>query len=130
MTTTEDIRHRVEQADSVRSARRSAAAQQIGELAQRRAALADQLADIERQLGDTLAAASDVIDVDELAQFTDIPAADLTRWLTSRRPTRGRRKRTITKDELPAPRGRRTAAELETPAPRISTSDQSAVQVP
>jgi hypothetical protein len=91
MATAEEIRRRVEQADTARSVKRSAVAQQVGELAQRRAALAGQLDDIERQLGDLLADASDVMDIDELARFTDIPAPDLTGWLTARKPVRARR---------------------------------------
>jgi hypothetical protein len=93
MATTEEIQRRVEQADTARSAQRSTAAAQVGELAARRAAIAGQLADIERELGDVLAAAQDVIDVDELARFTDVSAADLTRWLTARTTTRTKRKR-------------------------------------
>jgi hypothetical protein len=93
MATPEEIRRRVEEADTARSAKRSVAAQQVGELAQRRAAIAEQLADVERQLGDIFAAAKDVMDVDELARFTDVPAADLTRWLTARKTTRTKRKR-------------------------------------
>lgn len=93
MATTEEIQRRVEQADTARSAKRSAAALQIGELAQSRAAIAEQLEDIERQLGDVLAGARDVIDIDELARFTDVPTADLTRWLTVRTTTRTKRKR-------------------------------------
>lgn len=93
MATTEEIQARVAQADTARSTRRSAAAQQIGELAARRAGIAEQLDDIERQLGDVLAAVQDVMDIDELARFTDVPAADLTRWLTARKPTRTKRKR-------------------------------------
>lgn len=80
MATPEDI----QQADTARSARRAAAAQQVGELARRRTVLAEQLDDIERELGDVLATAQEVIGVDELAKFTDVPAADLTRWLTAR----------------------------------------------
>jgi len=83
MTTADEIERRVEQVDTARSAKRAAAAQQVGALAQRRAAIAEQLADIEEQLGDVLAAVSDVMDIDELAGFTDVPAADLTRWLNS-----------------------------------------------
>jgi hypothetical protein len=74
MATTDEIRHRVERADADRSAKRSAAAQQVGELAQRRAAIAEQLGDIERELGDVLAAARDVIDVDELLPTTPATA--------------------------------------------------------
>lgn len=94
MATTDEIERRVAEADSARSAKRSATAQRVGELAQRRAAIAEQLSDIERELGDVLAEARDVIDVGELARFTDIPAADLTRWFTARTPTRAPTKRT------------------------------------
>jgi hypothetical protein len=93
MATPEEIRVRVERADTARSAARSAAAQQVGDLAQRRAAIVEQLAEVERQLGDVLAAAQEVMGVEEMAQFTDVPAGDLTRWLTARKPSRAKRKR-------------------------------------
>ncbi|MFD2415367.1 hypothetical protein [Amycolatopsis pigmentata] len=96
MATFDEIRHRIEEADTARSARRSAAATQIGELAQRRANIVEQLEDIERQLGEVLAAARDVIDIAELSRFTDVPAADLIRWLdarTSHKTSRIKRKR-------------------------------------
>jgi seryl-tRNA synthetase len=105
MATAEEIERRVEQADTARSAKRSAAAQQVGALAQRRAAIAEQLTDIEEQLGDVLAAVSDVMDLDELAGFTDVPAADLTRWLTARKPTRTKRKRLVASGESDTNRG-------------------------
>lgn len=101
MATPEDIQRRVQQADTARSERRATAAQQVGELARRRTVLAEQLDQIERELGDVLGAAQEVIDVDELAKFTDVPAADLTRWLTAR-PTR---KTNRTKSKQPAGAG-------------------------
>lgn len=96
MITPEEIDRRVEEHDAPRSARRSAAARRIAELAGRHAALAEQLGDIERALGDELAAAQGLMDVDELASFTELPAADLTTWLTAhtaRKPGRAKRKR-------------------------------------
>jgi hypothetical protein len=93
MATTEEIEQRVEEADSARTARRAAAAKRVFELATRRATIADQLSDLERELGDVLAEASDVIEIDELARFTDVPAADLRRWLDDRKTTRPKRKR-------------------------------------
>jgi hypothetical protein len=93
MATTEEIERRVEEADAARSARRAAAAKQIGDLAQRRAAIAEQLSDVERELGDVLAESNDVIEINELAKFTDVPAADLTQWLNNRKTTRPRRKK-------------------------------------
>ncbi|MEU0465358.1 hypothetical protein ABZ215_15260 [Amycolatopsis sp. NPDC006131] len=93
MATTEEIERRVEEADAARSAKRAAAAKRVGELAQLRAEVAEKLSDIERELGDVLAESSDVIGVDELAKFTDVPAADLTQWLNGRKATRPKRKR-------------------------------------
>lgn len=107
MATPEEIRRRVEQADTARSARRATAAQQIVELAQRRAAITEQLTDIEHQLGEVLAGAEDVIDVGELAEFTDLKPADLTTWLAGRKSIR-RRKQARTPSSAPR-RPRRNA---------------------
>ncbi|MFI7676427.1 hypothetical protein [Actinophytocola sp. NPDC049390] len=121
MATPEEIERRVEEADAARSARRSAAAKRIGELAQHRAAIAEQLADIERDLGDVLAESSDVIDIEELARFTDLPVSDLTRWREARKTNRTRRKK---------PAARAAGAQNDTSrgqsAPRIPTNDQAA----
>jgi ParB-like chromosome segregation protein Spo0J len=106
MATVEEIARRVEQADAARSKRRSAAARRVGELAVQRADAATKLADIERELGEVLAEFSDVIGVDELAEFTEVPAADLQQWLNGRVTTRPKRKRstaTVKRDESPAP---------------------------
>lgn len=97
MATPEEIRRRIEEADTARSARRAAAAQHVGELAQRRAAIVNQLAEVERALGDILVEAQDVIDVDELAGFTDLKASELAEWLAGRKTSRGgKRRRTTT----------------------------------
>lgn len=96
MATPAEIERRIEENDAARSAKRSAVAKRVGELAQRWAATREQLADIERELGDVLMDAQDVIDVDELARFTDIAATDLTQWLTARtarKAARSKRKR-------------------------------------
>lgn len=93
MATPEEIEHRVEENDSTTTAKRAATAKRVGELAQRRAAIAEQLSDIERELGDVLADSSDVIGTDELAKFTDVPVADLDRWLNGRKATRTKRKK-------------------------------------
>ncbi|MFJ7218931.1 hypothetical protein [Amycolatopsis sp. NPDC098790] len=92
MIATDEIERRVEKADAEKSAKRTAAAREVGELAHRRAALAEELAEVERKLGAVLVAAVDVVSVDELAEFTDVPAAELTRWLTAGKP-RARRGR-------------------------------------
>lgn len=92
MITTDEIERRVQKVDADKSARRTAAAREVGELARRRGVLADQLADVERKLGTVIAGAADVVDIHELAEFTDVPAADLTGWLTAGKP-RARRGR-------------------------------------
>ncbi|MGW4058625.1 hypothetical protein ACWEGE_10100 [Amycolatopsis sp. NPDC004747] len=106
MATTEEIERRVEEADAARSAKRTEAARRVGELVQQRTEVAEKLGEIDRKLGDVLVGASDVIGVDELAKFTDVPAADLAQWRDGRKMTRARRKR-------------QTAS---TPAPKISSS--------
>lgn len=118
MVTSDEIERRVEQSDAARSAKRSAAARRVGELARRRAAVAAELSDLERELGDVLVKAQDVIDVNELARFTDVAASDLTRWLTartSRKPVRTKRKRP---NPSPDSNGGQTAA-----APAAPTSE-------
>lgn len=128
MATTDEIRRRVEEADTARSARRAAAAQHVGELTQRRAAIAEQLADIERQLGDVLATAQEVIDVDELARFTDVPAAELRQCLSARKSARTKRKRAG--DGAPSAHtvvSREPAAARKAPAGPVSTGSEPAV---
>ncbi|MBN6034155.1 hypothetical protein [Amycolatopsis sp. 195334CR] len=94
VTTQDEITRRLKERDSARSARRAQAATTVGELARRHTELAAQLADLERELGEVLTAAGDVIDVPELAQVTDVPAADLTRWRDqAAKPSRGKRTR-------------------------------------
>jgi hypothetical protein len=123
MATTEEIEQRVQQADAARSTRRAAAARQVSELAERRAVLAEQLDDIERELGDVLAAVRDVMDVDELAAFTDLPAADLTRWLTARttrKPTRTSRQRPAVAGDAGRGNGNGRSRRATTPTPKAS----------
>jgi len=97
MATDEEIERRVAETDTPRTAKRSSAAKRVGELARRRSTIATQLDDIERQLGQVLLDAEDVIDVEELARFTDVPTVDLTRWRTAAarntRKTPAKRKR-------------------------------------
>lgn len=139
MPTAEEIERRVEQVDTARSTKRSAAAQRVGALAQRRAAIATQLADIEEQLGDVLAAAQEVMDMDELAAFTEVPAADLTRWFAARKPSRGKRKRhtagAATSDSNRGPSAARTATSRPAstppePAPARADDVDRPVRVP
>jgi hypothetical protein len=140
MATAKEIERRVEQTDTSRTAKRSAAATRVFELAQRRAVLVEQLADLEHELGDVLIDAQDVIDVDELARFTDLPAADLTGWLTARtarKTTRGKRKRPVAgtsasdgdlsePSALRAPSTRQASAVSAAVRPRADASDAPA----
>lgn len=96
MATTDDIARRVEEADSARSARRTKAALLVGELAHERSTVLKRLGDIDQQIGDAIVDNSDVIDIDELAAFTDSAPADLTQILNARKPNRGKRKRRAT----------------------------------
>ncbi|GLY68742.1 hypothetical protein [Amycolatopsis taiwanensis] len=113
----EEIAHRLEDKDSARSAGRKQAATTIGELARRHTALASQLAELERELGEVLTAAGDVIDIAELAEVTDIPAADLTRWRDQAKPARGgKRKGTTPKKNTPTKKNEITATTMTSAA--------------
>jgi hypothetical protein len=88
MASLDEIARRVQDTDTPRTARRSAAARQVGELAARRAGVVAALDEIEHQLGDVLIDTEDVIGDDELARFTDIKKADLARWRAVARAAR------------------------------------------
>ncbi|MEV6639660.1 hypothetical protein [Amycolatopsis sp. NPDC051371] len=114
MVTSEDeITRRIEERDSERSAHRAQAAILVVQLASRHCELAGQLAELERDLGRVLTEAGDVIDVAELAQITDIPVADLTRWLDhAAKPARsGKRSRPRVRIRDAAGHGTATALE-------------------
>ncbi|ONI71144.1 hypothetical protein ALI144C_52445 [Actinosynnema sp. ALI-1.44] len=131
IATSEEIDRRIEADDTARRLKRSAAAKQVGELATTRAELATQLDEVERQLGEVLADASDVLDIDELARFTNIPAADLTGWLTAHKPSRTNKKKkpsvtapsTTTRrpSTVKAPTNGQASATPETAVPRTDT---------
>ncbi|MFD9964004.1 hypothetical protein [Amycolatopsis sp. NPDC058986] len=93
MPTAEEIERRVAEHDRSRSAQRAALATRVGDLAQQRAAIAAHLREVEQELGDVLAEATAVMDIAELARFTDVPAPDLTRWFNGRKPQRTKRKK-------------------------------------
>ncbi|WP_086667522.1 hypothetical protein [Lentzea kentuckyensis] len=106
MATSDEIRERIEQADAARNIRRLAAAQRVGELANRRRKLTTEVDEIDAELGAVVAENVDVISPQELAAFTDVPACDLTDWLNRRKTARTKRKRTArtdpdTKSETP-----------------------------
>ncbi|MFC3898006.1 hypothetical protein ACFOWZ_41620 [Lentzea rhizosphaerae] len=125
MTTIDDIARRVEEADSARSARRTKAAQLVGELAHERVAVVQRLADIDQQIGDAIAENGDVIAVDELARFTGVSAADLAQILDSRKQSRGRRRKGGA-GFPPGRRGRDRTADIPEPQKHVdSTAEDS-----
>src|SRR5690242_19010166 len=125
MTTIDDIARRVEEADSARSARRTKAAQLVGELAHERVAVVQRLADIDQQIGDAIVENGDVIEADELARFTGVSVGDLAQVLDSRKHLRGRRKK---RTSSPGQRGRDRTADIPRPqAHADSTADDSVV---
>lgn len=122
MPTAEEIERRVEVADAARSERRSAAARRVGDLAERHAELAEQLGDVERDLGEVLAGSGDVIEIDELAAFTDVPAAELARWLNNAKPSRTKRKKPAGSGQTKADHAPKPTASDEPAKPKSSTS--------
>ncbi|MCR6488287.1 hypothetical protein M8542_36200 [Amycolatopsis sp. OK19-0408] len=101
VTSDEEITRRLTETDTARSARRQQAATIVGELARRHTELAGAIAALERELGEALTAAGDVIDIPELAAVTDVAVDDLTRWRNQAvKPARsGKRKRPHTKGD-------------------------------
>ena len=103
MATTDEIRRRIELADSERSNRRLATAQLVGELAHRRTELAAELHEVDVKLGDLITESEDVMSLPELASFTDVPVDELMRWTAASKPKRGRKKRSSTRPPKPGP---------------------------
>jgi hypothetical protein len=124
MPTSDEINRSVKEADAGRTEKRSQVCTRVAELAEQRAAQAEQLAETERALGEVLADGGEVITLDEVARFTGVSATDLDQWLAGRKTVRGKRKRSTATG-----RGRKhdqerdtaaatTSADVETPTPR------------
>ncbi len=97
MATSEEIQNRVDEFDSARSARRKAAAYQVSELAGRHDELVTQVDEVKRKLAEVLVEYSDVITVEELARFTEVPESHLEQWrdgVKAGRPKKRRATRT------------------------------------
>jgi len=126
MATAEEIAHRVAESDTARTARRSSVAKNVGELAGRQAVVAEELRRIEDQLGAAVVAAQEVMEIKELARFTDVRVKDLIRWSAAQKPTRGRRKQAVLTDEKTLGR---TTARTSRPMPgSASTVPQLAAE--
>ena len=93
MATSEEIQNRVDEFDSARSARRKAAAHQVSELARRHDELVTQVDEVKRKLAEVLAEYSDVITVEELARFTEVPESHLEQWRDGVKPGRAKKRR-------------------------------------
>lgn len=126
MTTIDDIARRVEDADSARSARRTKAAQLVGELAHERVAVVQRLADIDQQIGDAIVENGDVITVDELAKFTGVSAADLAQILDLRKHFRGRRRKSAGRSRT-GQSGRGRTADIPEPQAHVDPAAEESV---
>lgn len=127
IATAQEIRRRVDEADTVRRERRAAAAQQVGELARQRAIHASKVEEFDRQLAEVIAGSRDVMDIDELARFTSIRPAELTGWLNASKPARTKKK-SLTTGKHDDPSREPSAAGTTTngqavPPPRLVTAD-------
>lgn len=127
IATAQEIRRRVDEADTARRERRAAAAQQVGELARQRAIHASKVEDFDRQLAEVIAGSRDVMDIDELSRFTSIRPAELTGWLNASKPARTKKK-PLTAGRHDDPRREPPAASTTingqaVPPPRLVTTD-------
>lgn len=122
IATVQEIKRRVDEADSARQERRAVAAQRVGELARQRAIYAGKVEEFERQLAEVIAGSRDVMQIDELSGFTGIRAAVLTGWLNASKPARTKKK------PLPAA-GTHTDADRE-PAAASTTANGHAASPP
>ncbi len=77
MSTADEIRARVKQADEVRIESRADRAATVADVHGRRAALFAQLADLDAELGTSVRAAFEVMTLDELVDFAGVPRADV-----------------------------------------------------
>lgn len=124
MPTSDEINRSVKEADAGRTEKRSQVCTRVAELAEQRAAQAEQLAETERALGEVLADGGEVITLDEVARFTGVSATDLDQWLAGRKTVRGKRKRSTAtgrgrkRDQERDTPAATTPADVETPTPR------------
>lgn len=120
IATAQEIRRRVEEADTARRERRAAAAQQVGELARQRAIHASKVEEFDRRLAEVIAGSRDVMEIDELSRFTSIQPDVLTGWLNASKPARTKKKKPSTTA------GTRNHASRELAAASTTTNGQAA----
>ena len=125
MVTTDEIRKRVEAADRARVQSRADAAAAIATAVEERTKVRAQLAELEASIAAQVKESAAVISLDELAEFTGIPVAELrstgraalTRKAGRSTAPRGRSARSGTRTQAITPKGT---------APTGSASDTSA----
>lgn len=125
MVTTDEIRKRVEAADQARIKSRADAAEAIATAVERRTALRAELAELDASITAQVRESAAVITIDELAEFTGIPIAELG---AQTRAGRGRKnaRSTSPRGRLPRTSGRARTSETSTSAPAAAGDDASA----
>lgn len=108
MVTTGEIRKRVEDADRDRIKRRADAAESIASAVEQRANTRAALAELEASIAAQVKESEAVMSLDELAEFTGIPLAEL------RSTGRGTRQRKSTRTSSPRGRSTRTVGRTRT----------------
>ena len=117
MVTAEEIRSRVQAVDEARIQARADAAAKVAEGAERRAAVARELADLDAVLAADVAAAERVMSMAELVDFTGLSERELSSAAAGGTPTRGRSSRRHGTATARSPRARRaTASAGDSPA--------------
>lgn len=103
MVTAEEIRARILAADEKRIALRTERATSVADLHQQVADKRAELAALSEALGDATRAALEVMSVDELAEFSDLPRSELGDTAAGRART-GRKKSTVRRTRKPPER--------------------------
>ena len=110
MVTAEEIRSRVETVDKARIQARADAAAKVAEGAERRAAVARELTDLDAALAADVAAAGQVMSMAELIDFTGLSEDELSSASASGASGRARSSRRRGVAMKQAPRARRATA--------------------
>ena len=121
MVTAEEIRARILAADEKRIALRTERATSVADLHQQVADKRAELAALSEALSDATRAALEVMSVDELAEFSDLPRSELGDTGTSR--SRTRRTKSVAKRS-------RKPTEKTAPIPDVASTTASASTTP
>lgn len=121
MVTAEEIRARILAADEKRIALRTERATSVADLHQQVADKRAELAALSEALGDATRAALEVMSVDELAEFSDLPRSELGDTAAGRART-GRKKSTVRRTRKPT--------EKTAPIPDVASTTTSTSTTP